>query len=111
MRYLAQTVQDTFGQISPPPQISNLGNGAGAINSLLDNTLGLFFAAGGMAFILMFVWGAVQIIMSQGDKEAVSKARSKITWAIIGLVLLSLSYVIFNLIQAITGFKIFVRGA
>lgn len=110
MRYLAQTVEDTFGQISPPPQISSLGNGAGAINNLLDNTLGLFFAAGGMAFILMFVWGAVQIILSQGDKEAIAKARSKITWAIIGIFLLSLSYVIFELLQAITGFQFFVKG-
>lgn len=110
MRYLAQTVENTFGQISPPPQISNLGNGAGAINSLLDNTIGLFFAAGGMAFILMFVWGAVQIILSQGDKEAIAKARGKITWAIVGVVLLSLSYLIFSLLQEITGFRFFATG-
>jgi CHASE2 domain-containing sensor protein len=110
MRYLAQTVEDTFGRISPPPQISNLGTGSTAINSLLDNTIGLFFAAGSMAFILMFVWGAVQMILSGGDKEAVSKAKSKITWAIIGVTLLAMSYTILYLIQTITGFKFFVSG-
>lgn len=100
---------DPFGKISRPSQLTGLGTtGEQGINSLLNNIVGLFFAAGGLAFIVMFVWGAVQMILSGGDKEAVAKARARITWAVIGLVLLSLSYFIFQLIEALTGFKIFV---
>jgi hypothetical protein len=48
------------------------------------------------------------MILSGGDKEAIAKARSKITWAIVGVALLALSYLIFALLEYITGFKFFV---
>jgi hypothetical protein len=57
MKYLAATIEDTFGKIIPPKQIADLGEGSVGINRLLDNIVGLFFAAAGMAFIIMFVWG------------------------------------------------------
>lgn len=109
MKLLAQNDPSTiFGTIKPPSQISSLGSGQQGINNLLSNIIGLFFAAGAIAFILMFVWGAVQMILSGGDKEAITKARAKITWAIIGVVLMSLSYFIFQLLQDITGFQFLV---
>lgn len=98
-------IQSAFGTISPPPEVAKLGSGEQGINNLLSNIVGLFFAAGAIAFIIMFVWAAVQMILSGGDKEAISKARSKITWAIIGVVLMSLTYFILQLLEAITGFK------
>lgn len=101
-------MEGVFGTIKPPKQIQDLGVGAAGINSLLDNLVGVFFAAGAMAFIIMFAWGAVQMILSGGDKEAIAKARSKITWAIVGVTLLGLSYFIFQLLQDITGFKFFI---
>lgn len=102
-------MEDVFGKIGLPTQLSGYSadDGAGNISKLLDNLVGIFFAAGALAFIIMFVWGAVQMILSGGDKEAVSKARSRITWAIIGIVLMSLSYFVFSLLQDITGFKFF----
>lgn len=109
-KLLAQNVPAIFGKIDPPPELGPLvagGKGAPAINLLLNNIVGLFFGAAGFTFILMFAWGAVQMILSQGDKEAVGKARSKITWAIIGIALLSLSYFIFQLLEDLTGFTFF----
>jgi hypothetical protein len=106
-------LQDTFGDIGLPSQLTSAGfdpaanRGADNINRLLDNIVGIFFAAAAIAFIIMFVWGAVQMILSAGDKEAISKARGKITWAIVGITLLGLSYFIFQLLQAITGFQFF----
>lgn len=101
-------ITKTFGTIVPPPEVAPLGSGEQGINSFLSNLIGLFFAAAALAFIIMFVWGAVQMILSGGDKEAISKARSRITWAIVGIVLMSLSYFIFQLIQDITGFQFLV---
>lgn len=107
---LAQSIKDTFGTISPPPQLDRVprgDQGAAGISFLLDNIIGIFFSAGAIAFVLMFVWGAIQMILSGGDKEAIAKARSKITWAIIGVVLMALSFLIFALLQYITGFTFF----
>ena len=102
---LAQDIENTFGRIERPPELGNVPEGAAGVNFLLDNIIGLFFAAGAIAFVLMFVWGAIQMILSGGDKEAIAKARTKITWAIIGVVLMSLSYFIFQLLEALTGFN------
>lgn len=105
---LAQDVKSTFGTINPPPELAPLGRGETGINNLLNNVVGIFFAAAALAFIIVFLWGAIQMILSGGDKEAIAKARSKITWAIIGITLMSLSYFVFQLLEAITGFKFFV---
>jgi hypothetical protein len=107
------TIQDTFGNIGLPDELKQAGfdpapqHGASNVNRLLENIVGLFFAAAAISFIIMFVWGAVQMILSGGDKEAIAKARSRITWAIVGIVLLALSYFIFLLLQQITGFNFF----
>lgn len=103
-------VKNTFGEIGTPPQLSGFPEGAEGINLLLDNIVGIFFAAGAIAFIIMFAWGSVQMILSAGDKEAIAKAKSKITWAIVGVALMSLSYFIFLLLQRITGFSFFATG-
>ena len=103
-------LRDTFGKIYRPPELNNVPEGGAGVNFLLDNIISLFFAAGTIAFVLMFVWGAVQMILSGGDKEAIAKARARITWAIVGVALMSLSYLIFALLQYITGFQFFVNG-
>ncbi len=107
---LASSHKSVFGEIGLPEELrkAQFPEGALGINKLLDNLVGIFFAAGAMAFIIMFVWGAVQMILSGGDKEAIAKARSKISWAIVGVALLGLSYLIFALLEYITGFKFFV---
>lgn len=102
-------MEKIFGRITPPDQIKPLGEGEIGINNLLDNIVGIFFAAGALAFIIMFVWGAIQMILSGGDKEAIAKARARITWAIVGVALLSLSYLIFAMLQYITGFVFFAK--
>lgn len=107
---LAASIQETFGKIYKPPELDRVPEGEAGVNFLLDNIVGLFFAAGTIAFVLMFVWGAVQMILSGGDKEAIAKARARITWAIVGVALMALSYLIFALLQYITGFKFFSSG-
>jgi len=104
---LAQDIPTTFGTISPPPQLNSVPTGAAGVNFLIDNIVAIFFSAGTIAFVLMFVWGAVQMILSGGDKEAIAKARARITWAIVGVALMALSYLIFALLQYVTGFKFF----
>lgn len=96
-----------FGNISPASPLPSNIRGAAGINLILNNAVILFFAAAAVSFVIMFLWGAVQIILSQGDKEAIAKARGKITWAIIGIFLIALSYFIFEVLQDITGFRFF----
>ncbi|MBI2596398.1 hypothetical protein HYW46_06755 [Candidatus Daviesbacteria bacterium] len=106
MAYLAKSFQDIIGQITPPDPIQDIGRGGRGINTVLSNILTIIYIFGTIIFLFMIVISAVQWIVSGGDKEVVQKARSRITNAIIGIVLLALARFIVSLIGSITGFKI-----
>ena len=81
------------------PDLQNIYNAKPAKNF---NTLGdlisvflniVFYAAGFLAFYFL-VWGAFNYIMAQGKKEELAKARARITWAIVGLMIILLSFFI-----------------
>lgn len=80
-------------------------SGEGIVGTILKNVILLFFAVGGVGVVIYFLWGAVEWIFSGGDKEKVAAARRRMTHAIIGLVLLSLSYVIISVVGRIVGFN------
>lgn len=83
----------------PAPANGNL------IGIILKNAISLLFIVGGIGTLVFFIWGALDWILSGGDKEKVASARKKMTNAIIGLVLLSLSYFIVGLVGDIVGFN------
>lgn len=77
----------------------------GIVETIVTNVITLMFTVGGLGVIIYFVWGAVDWILAGGDKEKISGARKKMTNAIIGLTLLSLSYVIINIVGEVVGFN------
>lgn len=77
--------------------------GQNYLEILISNVITLFFTIGGLGFTIMILWGAVNWILSGGDKEKVASARRRITTAIIGLVLLSLTFVIMLVAGQILG--------
>lgn len=81
------------------------GESGGALGNLVKNTITIFFSVGALGFVIMFLWGAVNWILSGGDKEKIAGARKRITTAIIGLVLLSLTFVVMLVIGQILGIK------
>lgn len=88
-----QDLRDLFSPLPGTPNpILGLGVNTGGelISKILETT---FFAAGFMAFFWM-VWGAFQYIMASGKKDELQKARSRITYAIIGLMVVLLAYFI-----------------
>ncbi len=53
----------------------------------------VFYIAVFLAFYYL-TWGAFQYMMAQGKKEDLGKARARITWALIGLIIVFLAYTI-----------------
>ncbi len=100
-------IDAVFGQINPPKEIGNLGVGSAGINNLLGKIIQLIYAVAGVIFVFMVIISAVQWILSGGDKEAVGKARGRLTWAVIGIVFLALAWVIISVIGQVTGFTFF----
>lgn len=54
--------------------------------------------AGALA-ILALVWGGIMYIVSLGDDSRVNKAKSIIMWAIVGIAVVILSYVMLNIVS------------
>lgn len=93
-----------FG-IKAPFQQGETPHSEGLVETILLNVISLFFAVGGIGVVIYFIWGTVDWILSGGDKEKVANARKKMTHALIGLALLSLSFVIINWVGLIVGFN------
>ncbi len=53
----------------------------------------IFYIVLFLAFYYL-IWGAFQYIMARGDKEGLQRARSRITWALVGLIVVFLSFII-----------------
>lgn len=75
------------------PEMYNTGE-LDVFSSFIVSLVTLAFLIATLAFMFLVVWGAIQWIMSGGDKGAVQAAQSKITNAIIGLVVLFATYAI-----------------
>lgn len=100
---IAENVEDVFGKIPAPSVISQYGNGAEGINNLLNMGVELLFAVATIIFIFMILFGALQWIMSGGEKEKLKAAQDRILHAVIGITLLALSFLILTVIGYILG--------
>lgn len=90
---LDATIRDTENTIDP-------GTSIGAIVSFL---VAFIIVVAFLAALLYIVIGAFQWITSGGDKEKVASARNHIIAAVIGLVVIALSFVIINVVVQALG--------
>lgn len=79
-----------------PAKISDLQN-------VFQSLVSALIALAGITLFIMLVVGGVKYITSGGDPKATEGAKNTITYAIGGLVLILLSYLILVLIKTITG--------
>lgn len=70
--------------------------------NVFQNIISLLAPAAGVAFLVMFLFGGYKFITSGGDAKAAASARSTLTYAIIGLVLVVVSWLILLLVKSIT---------
>lgn len=94
--------------ISPVPL--ELAYGFGWINSLAESTQLLVnpaFALAATVVTIYFIIGGLRFLLSGGDKEGITKARNMITHAIIGFILLILSFIVLQFIFQFFGLERF----
>ncbi|MBI3109588.1 hypothetical protein HYZ06_00965 [Candidatus Daviesbacteria bacterium] len=104
-------VGKSFGTINPPPELlpftSPDPTGAGGISRFLSNLVGLIYAAAGVVLIFMLLWGGWDWMTSEGDKEKLDSARKKIINAVVGILLLAITFAVIQVLGQFTGFKFF----
>lgn len=99
MKFLTEDINDIFGNISPP-EAMNFGedNPALGLGKLISFGIRLFIIVAGMFLLLYLLLGAFDWITSNGEKEKITKAQNKITNALIGMFLVFIALVVFNLL-------------
>lgn len=110
MSLISANFKDVFGNVTPPQSVNAIGNGASGINNILNTAITLIYMFGTLIFVFMFLYSAILWITSGGDKEKIRSARARITWAIIGIVVLALAFVILRILGGILGIKFFDPG-
>ena len=71
--------------------------------SLFGNLAGSLLALAGIVLFIFIVMGGIKYITSGGDPKAVDGAKKTISYAIGGVALIAISYLILVLLETITG--------
>lgn len=127
---LSPVFAQVTGQSMPRPNVTTVKDTAAASSTnLFDELVGTNFfqmdfgtflsraidaviIVGGLAVLLFLVWGAIDWLVSEGDKEKMSSAKGKITNAVIGLAILVAVWAIWQLLLQFFGLsKVFNPGA
>lgn len=87
------------------PKIKALGGGE-FLALLVKNLLTLFLIVAGVVALFMLIIGGIRWILSSGDKAQLEQARSQVTHALIGLVLVFCSFAIIKLIGSFFGIEL-----
>lgn len=92
-RLLADT-SDVFGTINPPQGVEQYNTLAGGIGLLIfvSRIVQLIFVVGGIVVIYNFISAGFIYLTSEGDSKAHEKVKNQVTYSVIGLVMLVLSF-------------------
>jgi len=73
------------------------------VECLFENVLKVVVTVAGLAFLIMFIVGGFQYMQSSNDPKATAAASSTLTYALIGLVGVIVSWLILSFIGTFTG--------
>jgi uncharacterized membrane protein HdeD (DUF308 family) len=90
--------------IGPGGQFSGLNSIT--IENLISALIIIILVIAALVFLFMLILGGIRYITSGGDKGQTESARSQITAALIGLVIVFAAWAIINLISAFFGIDI-----
>lgn len=87
------TIFSFFGNISPPPGVSQYGGTGGeGLIKFLNNILKLLIVVGGLIALFNFIIAGYQFMTAAGDTQKVNKAFEKIWLSLIGLIITAGSF-------------------
>ncbi|MEI6532357.1 MAG: hypothetical protein WCO06_00810 [Candidatus Roizmanbacteria bacterium] len=103
MRFLA--LADPFGKINPTLSTIPADDPVTSLTKILNLGLELFLIVAGLYTLVNFLTAGYSYITSEGDSKKISQANSRITYTIIGLIII----VVTPLIAILIGIIVFKR--
>lgn len=82
-----------------------MGGPAGVLQfqEIIQRLINVSVAVAFMASGAMLVWGAIKFVTSGGEPKAIQEAWQVITWALLGIVFLTMAWLTLLAIKAATG--------
>lgn len=96
----------TPGNFEFEPIANMPSEGIGTLNNVISWSLTMLMIGASLLCLLFLILGGIQWIASGGDKSAVESARKRITYALIGLLIVFLAFFIVRVIGDIFGIKL-----
>lgn len=81
--------------INPPADLKTPSGGKFTdLASLISPALEIIFYVATFLAFYYLIWGAIMYLLAKGEKEGLAKARAKITWALVGLIVIFLAFMV-----------------
>lgn len=96
----------TFAQITPGGTTGTTQIDGSDIHQLVDiflRIITVLFSVAGIVTVILIIIGGIRMILSVGDPKAMQAARSSVTFAIIGLIIILLSVTIVLIVGKFLG--------
>jgi len=90
-------------EIQPPPDFKFPG---GTIGDILSALLPYIYVLAGLILFVYLIIGGFGLLTSAGDPKAVESAKGKITSAIIGFIIIFISYWLVQILEIVFGIEI-----
>jgi hypothetical protein len=83
--------------------------GGQTIGDFINNSkiLDYIFGAAGIALLIYLIMGGFQLMLSRGDPKAMQAAQSKITYAVVGFVIVAIAFLLTGLLGQLLGVSVF----
>jgi len=92
-----QEIKDPVtGQITEVPTIK-------CFEAIFSQILTIAVSLAALALFVMLVVGGFRYLTSAGDQKAAGQARATFTYALVGILLLAIAFIVFILIREFTG--------
>jgi hypothetical protein len=100
LNLLALTIPGSNGQpgiqINAPKSIPS--GGAGRLSTAISGGITLMIIAAIILCLISIVWAGIQWTSSSGDKAKVASARARLTWSIVGLIVVLMAFLIVSIL-------------
>lgn len=105
---IAQILRISGQEIQGPlPTIPGGGYKFTNLASIVNNAVPLLFAFSGIALFIYLVWGGFDFLTSMGDAKKAEQGKNKITHAVVGFIIIFISFWVVQIVDAFLGFDIF----
>jgi hypothetical protein len=77
---------------------------------VFQSIINMLIILGGITAVILVIFGGIKFLMSGGDPVKVEGAKKTVTFALIGLAIIILSFVLIKVISTVTGVRCSVLG-